>query len=144
MKCPKCGYLGFETTDRCRNCQYDFSLAPFANEPDLTLHNTRKTESPNDFELPPIQRQSDRLSSTSLDLDRLFGDADPEREHSSEPMITLVDENTEETLDSPQPAAAMIAAADDERVEASVDGGALPFDDAPIVPPPAARPPLAV
>jgi uncharacterized RDD family membrane protein YckC len=26
MKCPKCGYLGFETGDRCRNCGYDFSL----------------------------------------------------------------------------------------------------------------------
>jgi uncharacterized RDD family membrane protein YckC len=27
MKCPKCGYLGFETIDRCRNCGYDFSFA---------------------------------------------------------------------------------------------------------------------
>jgi uncharacterized RDD family membrane protein YckC len=27
MKCPKCGYLGFESVDRCRNCGYDFSLA---------------------------------------------------------------------------------------------------------------------
>jgi len=27
MKCPKCGYLGFEPVDRCRNCGYDFSLA---------------------------------------------------------------------------------------------------------------------
>ncbi len=27
MKCPKCGYIGFEQTDRCRNCGYDFSLA---------------------------------------------------------------------------------------------------------------------
>lgn len=27
MKCPKCGYLGFENVDRCRNCGYDFSLA---------------------------------------------------------------------------------------------------------------------
>jgi uncharacterized RDD family membrane protein YckC len=26
MKCPKCGYLGFEAVDRCRNCGYDFSL----------------------------------------------------------------------------------------------------------------------
>ena len=26
MKCPKCGYIGFETSDRCRNCGYDFSL----------------------------------------------------------------------------------------------------------------------
>jgi hypothetical protein len=26
MKCPKCGYLGFEAVERCRNCGYDFSL----------------------------------------------------------------------------------------------------------------------
>jgi uncharacterized RDD family membrane protein YckC len=27
MKCSKCGYLGFETGDRCRNCGYQFSFA---------------------------------------------------------------------------------------------------------------------
>jgi uncharacterized RDD family membrane protein YckC len=27
MKCPKCGYLGFEPVERCRNCGYDFSLS---------------------------------------------------------------------------------------------------------------------
>ena len=26
MKCPKCGYLGFDSVDRCKNCGYDFSL----------------------------------------------------------------------------------------------------------------------
>ena len=26
MKCPKCGYLGFDTGERCKNCGYDFSL----------------------------------------------------------------------------------------------------------------------
>jgi uncharacterized RDD family membrane protein YckC len=26
MKCPKCGYIGFEAAERCRNCGYDFSL----------------------------------------------------------------------------------------------------------------------
>lgn len=26
MKCPKCSYVGYETTDRCRHCGYDFSL----------------------------------------------------------------------------------------------------------------------
>lgn len=31
MKCPKCGYLGFEPVDRCRNCGYDFSLANAAS-----------------------------------------------------------------------------------------------------------------
>lgn len=27
MKCPKCGYLGFEPSDRCRHCGYEFSLS---------------------------------------------------------------------------------------------------------------------
>jgi uncharacterized RDD family membrane protein YckC len=37
MKCPKCGYLGFETGDRCKHCGYDFSLMtpPPAPLPDL-------------------------------------------------------------------------------------------------------------
>lgn len=37
MKCPKCGYLGFETTDRCRNCGYDFSLAAPVPSAELPL-----------------------------------------------------------------------------------------------------------
>jgi uncharacterized RDD family membrane protein YckC len=35
MKCPKCGYLGFEDVDRCRNCGYDFSLLPLFELPDI-------------------------------------------------------------------------------------------------------------
>ncbi len=27
MKCPKCQYIGFEVTERCRNCGYDLSTA---------------------------------------------------------------------------------------------------------------------
>jgi uncharacterized RDD family membrane protein YckC len=37
MKCPKCGYLGFEAVDRCRNCGYDFSLVRSATPPELPL-----------------------------------------------------------------------------------------------------------
>jgi uncharacterized RDD family membrane protein YckC len=38
MKCPKCGYLGFESGDRCRNCGYEFSLASSASTAfDITL-----------------------------------------------------------------------------------------------------------
>jgi uncharacterized RDD family membrane protein YckC len=32
MKCPKCEYLGFEASDRCRNCGYEFSLSESAPE----------------------------------------------------------------------------------------------------------------
>jgi uncharacterized RDD family membrane protein YckC len=45
MKCPKCGYVGFESGDRCRHCGYDFSLSPSAgtdgasgSPPDLEDH----------------------------------------------------------------------------------------------------------
>jgi uncharacterized RDD family membrane protein YckC len=116
MKCPKCGYLGFETTDRCRNCQYDFSLAPFTTEPELALQSADHTvEAAADFELPAFKRQTEKLGAHALDLDRLFGaDEDgpgAQPEHSPEPPPEL----------SPEPLSE------------------LPFD-----PPPAARPPLAV
>jgi len=37
MKCSKCGYLGFETGDRCRNCGFQFSLAELYEEPELAI-----------------------------------------------------------------------------------------------------------
>jgi uncharacterized RDD family membrane protein YckC len=61
MKCPKCGYLGFETGDRCRNCGYDFSLAPAtADVLDLVLDPAPETPRP------------------PLDLDRIIGVPEPE------------------------------------------------------------------
>ena len=60
MKCPKCGYLGFETGDKCRNCGYEFSLAPARPDPfDLTL------DPGPDESKPP------------LDLDRIIGAPEP-------------------------------------------------------------------
>ena len=119
MKCPKCGYLGFETTDRCRNCQYDFSLAPFSAEPELALQDGDLMPDPSaDFELPGLARQTSSVSGPSLDLDRLFGDAEP----------------VQDEVDT--------AGAPGSTTSAP---SALPFDDAPLLAPPrAARPPLAV
>jgi uncharacterized RDD family membrane protein YckC len=42
MKCPKCGYLGFDDVERCRNCGYDFSLVP-APEPELEIRSRAPT-----------------------------------------------------------------------------------------------------
>ncbi len=41
MRCSKCGYLGFEPLPRCRNCGYDFSLAPQTGSPDLPIRDGR-------------------------------------------------------------------------------------------------------
>lgn len=42
MKCPKCGYLGFEHAVRCRNCGYDFSLSSAPEIPDLPIRAHRE------------------------------------------------------------------------------------------------------
>ena len=93
MKCPKCGYLGFETTDRCRNCQYDFSLAPLAPEPELALQTAdRSVEGSADFDLPVLKRQTDSASASALDLDRLFGEVETKAAppvQSAEPFDSL-------------------------------------------------------
>jgi len=47
MKCPKCGYLGFEDMERCRNCGYDFSLTEPA-PPELNLRRGTRRLSPLD------------------------------------------------------------------------------------------------
>jgi uncharacterized RDD family membrane protein YckC len=70
MKCPKCGYLGFETTDRCRNCNYDFSLAhaPQAAR-ELSLRDDRDDVSAlADFELSGHVGLSAAPAAASLDL----------------------------------------------------------------------------
>ncbi|MDO8795421.1 MAG: RDD family protein [Vicinamibacterales bacterium] len=41
MKCPKCGYLGFDTGPRCRNCSYDFALLESGEEGALPLDADR-------------------------------------------------------------------------------------------------------
>jgi uncharacterized RDD family membrane protein YckC len=132
MKCPKCGYLGFETTDRCRNCQYDFSLTPFLAEPELTLQSHDHAEG-RDFDLPALERQPDAVNPKALDLDQLFG-AD---EEDAPPRDVTEDDAPPPAIEHGEAPAAI------EHLDAAADGDALPFDDAPIVPP-AARPPLAV
>jgi len=74
MKCPKCGYLGFETSDRCRHCSYDFSLVVAAElRPELPLRRgDEEGRSLADLDLgggaPP-----QRGASGEVDLDRLIG-----------------------------------------------------------------------
>lgn len=74
MKCPKCGYLGFETSDRCRNCGYDFSLALDPGvPPELPLYDADGAGAPlSDLELAPSSAA--RTETPSLDLDRVIGE----------------------------------------------------------------------
>jgi uncharacterized RDD family membrane protein YckC len=80
MKCPKCGYLGFEHVERCRNCGYDFSLSS-PSTPDLPLRRDSPAMNPlDDLSLvdaamvrpPPV-----RVPHGEPDLDRIFGAPEP-------------------------------------------------------------------
>lgn len=82
MKCPKCGYIGFETSDRCRNCGYEFALAVREAEsapldiggppaPDGPLADLVLTSTP----LPAERRKV--TAPRELDLDRIIGAPDP-------------------------------------------------------------------
>jgi uncharacterized RDD family membrane protein YckC len=52
MKCPKCGYLGYERVERCRNCGYEFSLGSAAPTPELRLRDNSSVPQPlDDLEL---------------------------------------------------------------------------------------------
>ncbi len=81
MKCPKCGYLGFEHVDRCRHCGYEFSLASTVSIPDISIRADERSLRPlEDLALmdgatpaPPDVR----LADAALDLDRMFGEPDP-------------------------------------------------------------------
>jgi uncharacterized RDD family membrane protein YckC len=124
MKCPKCGYLGFESVDRCRNCGYDFSLSPTADILELPLMTPAPAPLSLELDPPPAETK------TRQPIDDLsFLDADA----LSEPV----------RLSSGMKPAAGGAAA----VSAPADlplFGATP-DDSPLItkaPPP--RPPLAV
>jgi hypothetical protein len=76
MKCPKCGYLGFEDVRRCRNCGYDFSLTSAPSLPDLPIRTADATPRPlEDLEFVDAAAapQPPRMTDAAADLDRLIG-----------------------------------------------------------------------
>ena len=129
MKCPKCGYLGFETSDRCRNCGYDFSLSTAADlAAELPLHSL---EGPGaalaDLELGVARvTTEDRLS---LEMDHAL----------EEPIVTATPPDLPTSVRTRTPPAS-----------GPLDTEALPLfpsqaaDDGPAMTPPPARPPLSV
>src|SRR5262245_44232000 len=75
MKCPKCGYLGFEHVDRCRNCGYDFSLSTPAADPDISIRRAAAVAlALADLPLSPANRDGDSAGpADEPDLDSALG-----------------------------------------------------------------------
>jgi uncharacterized RDD family membrane protein YckC len=100
MKCPKCGYLGFETGDRCKNCGYDFSLlAPSrpADDPELTLRSDSESPEGHSIWLDRMSFSTAEPDTTVFDPplapaaapDRLPLFAPPTEEDDDQPLVRV-------------------------------------------------------
>ena len=101
MRCPKCHYISFGAVDRCRNCGYEFSLAPEPQPVDLPIQSQDQPVGPmRDLKLgesPSLTRaasaaspvagsDADRSGASSARLDLpLFTDRGP---HDDTPLIS--------------------------------------------------------
>ncbi len=91
MKCPTCGYIGFEAADRCRNCGYDFTMAaPARTSPDLPLRANENEGVLRDLDLavPPVGRAA---SDAPPDLDRVMSSLDRMLGEPAAPDLPLFD-----------------------------------------------------
>lgn len=71
MKCPKCGYLGFDTGEQCRNCGYDFSLIATATpnvtpDPDLALRTDDAETGPSELWLDRSEGTTEEAAKSTL------------------------------------------------------------------------------
>jgi uncharacterized RDD family membrane protein YckC len=86
MKCPKCGYLGFEDADRCRNCGYEFSLSAPIAVPELPLRLDTQEKPLDEVTLPENSPRERELPLFGSDLQP---DDEPLIKHVSAPRTPL-------------------------------------------------------
>jgi uncharacterized RDD family membrane protein YckC len=88
VKCPKCGYLGFETGDTCKNCGYDFSLiapAPILTpDPDIAIRTDDAETGAQELWLDRMDRTMDEVSRPKKE-EHLIGVPEPPTS-SSDPL----------------------------------------------------------
>jgi uncharacterized RDD family membrane protein YckC len=90
VKCPKCGYLGFETGDTCKNCGYDFSLiapAPILTpDPDLAIRTDDAETGAPELWLDRLDRSMDEVSRPNAKQEHLIGVPEPRPTTPSDPL----------------------------------------------------------
>jgi uncharacterized RDD family membrane protein YckC len=90
MRCPKCHYISFEASDRCRNCGYEFSLSVDVAALDLPIQTGEEPIGPlSDFSLETLDAPQPAgltkpRTTASLELP-LFTDRTPDDDR---PLVT--------------------------------------------------------
>jgi uncharacterized RDD family membrane protein YckC len=87
VKCPTCGYIGFETSDRCRNCGYEFAqAAASAPAQELSLRDGDAGGPLREIAIrdgdeeptPPSATRGPNIERVMQNLDRVLGEAPPD------------------------------------------------------------------
>jgi uncharacterized RDD family membrane protein YckC len=86
MRCPKCLYISFDSTDRCRNCGYEFSLSVDAAALDLPIQTGEEAIGPlSDFALGELDQPApEPLLPITFDLPMVTPDAAAPPPHARE------------------------------------------------------------
>jgi uncharacterized RDD family membrane protein YckC len=146
MKCPKCGYLGFEHVERCRNCGYEFSLTSTVTIPDIVIREDSRAFRPLDdlslIDAAAAPPASPRLTDVGADLDRLFGAPEPEAAPAPGSRPPVRDVRSPERDARPPAREARPSAAPSQ--ELTLFGPPIPDDEPLITKASPPRPPLSV
>ncbi len=106
MRCPKCQYLGFEPSPRCKNCGYDFSFGSDDLSSLTIIPETNEPGALEDFDLQVIDGAASRSTSAAIaggfDLDDLLsrGRSEPVLEVEFKPAAVV----TASAVATPPPA----------------------------------------
>lgn len=86
MRCPKCHYISFENSDRCRNCGYEFSLAVDIEALDLPIQTGDEALGPlAEFSLDDVDRAASGSPTPPGSRDPMGADASGARRSSAPP-----------------------------------------------------------
>jgi uncharacterized RDD family membrane protein YckC len=86
MRCPKCQYISFENSDRCRNCGYEFSLAVDTGALDLPIQTGDEALGPlAEFSLDEVDRAASGARSVPGPADQFAAEAGVTRRSAAPP-----------------------------------------------------------
>ena len=100
MKCPTCGYIGFEASDRCRNCGYDFALSPStpAEAPELAMKTDQTEGALRELDIqlapaaPAVRGQARVAPERQPDIDKVLSNLDRVIGEAAAPDLPLFDD----------------------------------------------------
>lgn len=136
MKCPKCHYLSFEPSPRCRNCGFDLGIA----DVEVAIRPAEVAEAPEapaaDLELHPKRRAAPRRVPKTIGLIHPARDPEASREAAPREAAPAAFQDVPLRIDLDPPAVVGLSRQETARSSAPAIPNARAVPAAPVAPPP--------